>query len=355
MRTPSAGLTIAAALLALLTAGLAGAARASAAAAASTASTAAAAAAPVGNLAAARADDGAYVVAETPVDAQMVDLTISSPALKGTSTVRLILPHDWYTDPTATWPTLYMINGSHDPNTYKSWTAHTDLESVMAPRDVLTALPSDGQAGYGSSETGGGPNYDTWESVEVPQILQRAYRSSGRNAIAGLSSGGFAAMQLAALHSGEYRAAASYSGPLDTQFPGMPQIIQADLVTAGESADALWGDPLWSASTWAAHNPRVLVSRLKGTALYVSCGNGIPGPLDTVSDLYDVANTVGGSLLEAPALADDMSFLLAAAVAGVPVTTDLYGPGTHTWPYWQREFQRSWPVLAGGLGVPAGG
>ena len=310
---------------------------------------AALASAAMGNLAAARADDGAYVVSETPIDAQMLDLTISSPALKGTGMVRLILPHDWSTQPNATWPTLYLINGSNDPVTYKSWTQYTNLESVMAPRDVLTAMPTDGKAGYGSTEVNGGPDYDTFESAEVPQILQRAYRSSGRNAIGGVSSGGFAAMQLAALHPGEYRAAAAYSGLLDSQFPGFPVVIETDLANAGENPDALWGSPIFNYSAWTAHNPRAQVAKLKGVALFVSCGDGVPGPFDSLTN----PTIVAGSLLEAPALVDDESFLAAAALAGVPVTTDLYGSGTHSWPYWQREFGRSWPVLAGGLGVPA--
>ena len=70
----------------------------------------------------------------------------------------------------------------------------------------------------------------------------------------------------------------------------------------------------------------------------------MPGPLDTNATLNTI---VVGGLLEAPALAANLSFLTAAALAGVPVTTDLYGPGTHSWPYWQREFQRSWPVSRG--------
>ena len=33
----------------------------------------------------------------------------------------------------------------------------------------------------------------------------------------------------------------------------------------------------------------------------------------------------------------------------IPVTTDFYGPGTHTWPYWERELRRSLPILLGAL------
>jgi S-formylglutathione hydrolase FrmB len=30
---------------------------------------------------------------------------------------------------------------------------------------------------------------------------------------------------------------------------------------------------------------------------------------------------------------------------GIEATTDFYGPGTHRWPYWERELRRSLPLL----------
>jgi len=36
--------------------------------------------------------------------------------------------------------------------------------------------------------------------------------------------------------------------------------------------------------------------------------------------------------------------------AGVQLTTDFYGPGTHSWPYWERELHRSLPLLLCALG-----
>jgi S-formylglutathione hydrolase FrmB len=33
----------------------------------------------------------------------------------------------------------------------------------------------------------------------------------------------------------------------------------------------------------------------------------------------------------------------------VAVRTDFYGPGTHNWPYWQRELRRALPLLLRGM------
>jgi diacylglycerol O-acyltransferase/trehalose O-mycolyltransferase len=35
----------------------------------------------------------------------------------------------------------------------------------------------------------------------------------------------------------------------------------------------------------------------------------------------------------------------------IPATLDMYGPGTHTWPYWQRELHTSFPMLMSAIGV----
>ena len=38
------------------------------------------------------------------------------------------------------------------------------------------------------------------------------------------------------------------------------------------------------------------------------------------------------------------------SVAGIPATVNVYGNGTHSWPYWQRELHATWPKLVASLG-----
>jgi diacylglycerol O-acyltransferase/trehalose O-mycolyltransferase len=70
--------------------------------------------------------------------------------------------------------------------------------------------------------------------------------------------------------------------------------------------------------------------------VYLSSGNGTAGPFDPA-----------GTTDHLEALLNKMNHVVAARFekAGVPLTTDFYGPGTHTWPYWQRELHRSLPLL----------
>ncbi len=35
----------------------------------------------------------------------------------------------------------------------------------------------------------------------------------------------------------------------------------------------------------------------------------------------------------------------------IPVVYDAYGPGTHSWPYWERAFKASLPTLLASFGA----
>ncbi|TQS45475.1 esterase family protein [Cryptosporangium phraense] len=303
------------------------------------------ASADAGGLSNGVADDGARVVSEQFVEWQKLDITIDSPAMKGRTPVRLLLPKDYFTQPNTKWPTLYLLHGCCEPQDYKSWTAFTDVYDFFYDKNVLVVMPSDGLAGYYSDPLrGGGPKYETYHITELQQIIERGYRGSSARAIAGLSVGGFGAFSYAARHPGMFKAAASYSGLLDTLTLGAPTAVEWMRNQAGEARYSLWGDPILNRGTWAAHNPASQLAGLRGTKLYVSCGDGRAADLDQNDNFV---------WQETAALLTTQSFLTKARLAGLSPTVRLYGKGTHTWPYWQREFKNSWPLLAGALGVPA--
>ncbi|GAA3384659.1 alpha/beta hydrolase [Cryptosporangium minutisporangium] len=299
----------------------------------------------VGGLSKGVADDGARVVSETFVEWQKLDIVVESPAMNGRTPVRLLLPKDYFTQPDRKWPTLYLMHGCCEPQDYKSWTAFTDVYDFFHNRNVLVVMPSDGLAGFYSDPLrGSGPKYETFHINELTQIIERGYRGSNVRAIAGLSVGGFGSFSYAARHPGMFKAAASYSGLLDTLVPGGPAAVEWMRRQAGEDLFSLWGDSILNRRTWQAHNPANLLSGLRGTQLYISCGDGRAADLDQ-DDTFVWQETA--------ALLTTQSFVSKARSAGLPMTVRLYGRGTHTWPYWQREFKNSWPMLASALGVPA--
>jgi S-formylglutathione hydrolase FrmB len=300
----------------------------------------------------AAADDGAAITSETQVDPRTIDVRISSPALGFTAPVRVLLPADWNSQPSQPWPALYLLSGSNDQNDYQDWTINTDVENVTANSDALVVMPSDGVDGmysawwnYGGSSK---PDYETFHTTELPQILTRDFRAGTRRAVAGISIGGFGALAYSFRHPGIFQAAYSYSGVPNTQLPSVQQFIQwGVLARDGSNPWALWGDPYMNINIWNAHNPYNYPQAFRNMTVFLSAGNGSPGPLDVAGSA-----TQYGDIIEPFVVSSSQSFSNLLTQQGIPVTTDYYGNGTHSWPYWKREFDKTWPSIASSLGLP---
>lgn len=289
------------------------------------------------------ADDGARVVAERWLDHRTADLTISSPAVGEDVPVRVLTPPGWSPTANRTWPVLYLLQGVGDD--YTSWTRETDVEELSAPADVLVVMPDAGRAGWYTdwynNGRGGTPRWETFHTQELIQLVERNYRGGTARAVAGLSAGGTGAFAYSAKHPGLFRAAASYSGLLSTQFIGVPQFIYTTVLREGLDPYGPWGREAVVPLVWAAHNPKSLAENLRGTRLYASFGNGFKGPLDDSWLTLDPFETIVGTT--------SPDFVLHARSLGLPITVNAYGGGTHTWKYWQRELHASWPMLMSAL------
>ncbi|WP_406174044.1 alpha/beta hydrolase [Streptomyces canus] len=268
-----------------------------------------------------------------------VDVSVSSAALGRSAPVRLILPSGFGSQPTRTYPVLYLLHGAHDD--YTSWTRETDIEAFTEGRDLIVAMPDAGPTGIPTAWRGG-PDYETFQLKEVPALLARDYRASGVRVVAGVSTGGYGAMAHAARHPGMFTAAASYSGILDTMAPGVPTLMDAIVARENLVPTSLWGNPFLNLLTWLDFNPRNRAAGLRGTALYVSSGSGLAGG---TGDWLPEA-------LESALWPSAHSFTDTLALRRIPVTTHFYAGGGHSWAYWKQEFTASWPTLARGLGVP---
>lgn len=111
-----------------------------------------------------------------------VDVSVSSAALGRSAPVRLILPSGFGSQPTRTYPVLYLLHGAHDD--YTSWTRETDIEAFTEGRDLIVAMPDAGPTGIPTAWSGG-PDYETFQLKEVPALLARDYRASGVRVVAG--------------------------------------------------------------------------------------------------------------------------------------------------------------------------
>jgi S-formylglutathione hydrolase FrmB len=132
-----------------------------------------------------------------------------------------------------------------------------------------------------------------------------------------------------------FAAAASFSGllhPLDDS-----SMLLHLFAAYTPDEQAIWGDPRSHRRVWTRHDPTELATHLRGTRIFVSAGDGRPGPLDRDRREPDE--------VEAHVFGESQSFVERLRQLNIPVTVDFYGAGMHDWPYWERELERALPLL----------
>ncbi|WP_052441876.1 alpha/beta hydrolase [Streptacidiphilus anmyonensis] len=284
---------------------------------------------------------GAQITAVKQLDTRMLDLTVWSPAMHGSVPVRVILPKSWSRDKARTFPVLYMLHGGNDD--YTSWTRETDVEALARSSEVLIVMPDGGKAGQYSNWYDGGPQWETFHTLELVRLMEQEFRANSHRAIVGLSMGAFGALNYAARHQGMYRYVAAFSPTVDLDDPVTRAFLLLGNLWAGTDVDysQVWGDPTTQTANWEAHNPSAMVRAYRGMKVHLSVGDGEVGPLDHNPDPLATA----ASRLEGTLLPDVEKFAASLRASGVDVSAHIYGPGTHSWPYWERELHLIWDTV----------
>jgi putative tributyrin esterase len=206
-------------------------------------------------------------------------------------------------------PVLYLLHGLSDDDTI--WLRRTSIERYVAPLGLAVVMPQVHRSFYQDEAVG--LRYWTFLSDELPSIVDRFFRVSHRREdtfVAGLSMGGYGALQWALRHPDRFAAAASLSGAVDLA----PRQQGWSLAEDPHQARRVFGhEPLRGRDA----DLFTLVERSDPDALpalYVACGRHDP--------LYP----------------ENVRFVEACERAGVRVTSD-FGPGEHEWGYWDTCIQ----------------
>jgi S-formylglutathione hydrolase FrmB len=292
-----------------------------------------------------------HVDARTQLTPRLSELTMTTPALDFPARVRILLPDGYAAHPKRRYPVLYLLHGSFD--TSASWTEKGDAERLTAGLPLIVVMPpaagkrdAGGWATDWWNEGRGGP--PRWETFTIGELVPwvdanlRTIARRGRRAIAGLSMGGFSAMSYAARHPDVFGAGASFSGAVDTNDPeGWPVIQGETLADGGATPDSIWGPRAIDELAWRSHNPWDLAANLDGMAVSIRTGNG-HAPDGSLS--YD---PIEGAV-------HNMSVSLHQRLDALGITHvwDDYGPGTHSWPYWQRDLRLELPAIARAFAQP---
>ena len=115
--------------------------------------------------------------------------------------VQILLARDWHSNPEATFPEVWALDGLRARDDENGWTIETNIEQFYADKNVNVVLPVGGESSFYSDwqRPNNGKNYkwETFLTKELVPILDNEFRSNGKRAVVGLSMGGTAAMNLA--------------------------------------------------------------------------------------------------------------------------------------------------------------
>ncbi|MBF6213699.1 esterase family protein [Nocardia puris] len=285
-----------------------------------------------------------------PISDRRLRVFVRSPSMRRTVQVQVLLPRDRG----APRPTVYMLDGrAAEPDT-NNWLEMGRAEQFYEDKNVNVVLTVGGPASFYTDWQRPDPVLGTnmWETFltrELPPLLDARFEGNGRNAVMGVSMGAEAAMMLAFRQPGRYRAVAAHSGcfAMGTDL-GQTQ-ARAVVATYGGEPDNMFGPE--NHSDWLAHDVMLHAESLRGKAIYLSVGSGLPGEYDVPGN-PELANAVGfGGPLEAATATCTRRLVDRFTSFGIPVTVNFRATGTHSWPYWADELARSWPTVGGALGV----
>lgn len=292
----------------------------------------------------------AYVMSSTPFGGRE-RLKVWSPAMARPVTVDVQRPSS---SATGSRPTLYMLDGAEAHTEESGWYAMTDL-ATLAAGDKLTVVtpvgdPHSYYTDWRAVDPGVGKKYmyETFLTRELPPLIDGEFGGNGRNAIAGASMGGVAALTLAARHPSLYRGVAGFSNCANISSLQNQLLTSWDVSRGGGDAANMWGpvgDP-----AWADHDPYLLAEKLRGRTIYLSTGNGLPGKYNNL--LGDpVDETFRGIVGELGSSFCTRQMTARLSSLGIPYTANLHTTGTHKWGYWKDELAIAWPVLMRSLGL----
>ncbi|ORM38211.1 esterase [Williamsia sp. 1135] len=309
---------------------------------------------PDGGLAA--TSEGSHIVRMANQPQGIVDVVIESAAMNSELTVK-VLPAADQSRPA---PTVYLLNGAAGGEGGSSWFDQTDITSFFAGQNVNVVVPMGGAASYFTDWRNDDPKlgkqkWATFLTRELPPLMDAQFNGNGRNAIAGISMAGTSVFQLALKEPDLYQAVGSYSGcAMTSDVEGQAYVRLTVEIRGGGNTVNMWGPP--TDPELVRNDPYVNAEKLRGKAIYISNGSGLPGEHDVIDG--PGINGNGAKLTEQIAVGaiietatNNCTYKMRDRLRALNIlaTVDLRDTGTHSWGYWQDDLHKSWPMISAAL------
>ena len=295
-------------------------------------------------------------------DERVLKLEATSPAMDGRVVPLAVIPAQ---NPDR--PTIYLLNGAGSAEQDTDWLNQSEVVDFYAEKDVNVVVPQAGAFSYftdwntspNKSYLKGPQKWETFLTKELPGPLEDRLQANNKRAVAGMSMSATSSLLFAQHNPGFYDAVGSYAGCADTSsFVGY-ESLRLTVNRGGGEPEQMWG-PMGSRTN--RYNDALMnAEKLRGTALYISSGNGLAGKTDMPSyyvkqGVDPTAASVGAATLQIEggaieAVVNHCTHNLEAKLKSknIPATYNFRDTGTHSWPGWREDLEKSWPTFAKAL------
>lgn len=301
---------------------------------------------------------GLRITSSVRVSSRIWDFRFQTPAMTlFEPSIRVLLPDGYDANSTKRYPVLLLLHGGHgelgQSGNFKDWTERGgDAISATAGSDVIVLMPDGGNGGFYTNWRF--PAFATvnWSDFHLNQLLNwmddnfRTFVGLRTKAIAGLSMGGYGALSYAGRQPELFTSVSAYSGPCDSNNPGVSSVIYGAPVADSRQPGAIFGGPPGAGEDIAyknARNPIALADRYRGLRVYLSSGDGNAG------DLVAFASNVNANLTEAVVRTTMDQFHNALNARGIGHQYYPMPGRTHDWSNWNENLSRDLPGILASL------
>ncbi|MFT3661216.1 MAG: alpha/beta hydrolase family protein [Gordonia sp. (in: high G+C Gram-positive bacteria)] len=248
-------------------------------------------------------------------------------------------------------PSFYMLPGAGGAEDGISWYHHGGVRSFFAGKRVNVVLPIGGKfsmmANWRNDDPLLGRNqWQTFYTRELPTSIDRFFRTSGANAISGVSMSAGPALDLAIQAPSRFRAVAAYSGCPGTTDPLGRTASTVVPLRGGGNPFNMWG--VYNDPEWIRNDPVVNAPRLRGKTIFLSAASGVPGAIDG-GPLTALGGMFGGNVVEAVALNCTINMSNRLTALDIPHRFNHRPQGSHSWGLFSADMRASWPMIARAL------